>query len=81
MLWFLFPLDRGDGLGAQVVQHAVDALDLGQNPVGDPVEQRVRDLLDGGGGGVHAVDRAEDDRPVPGAFVVFDARWLLGGLR
>ena len=62
----LFPLDGADGLGGQIHQNAVDALDLVGDPVGDLVQDLVGDLLDGGG---HSVlgdplrDPAQDHLP------------------
>ena len=67
-----FPLDRGDGFRRQVVQDAVDALDLGKDPVDDVFQERIGDLFDRGAGGVDRVDRTDDDRPSPGALVVLD---------
>ena len=47
--WYLFPLDGAAGLRSQIQQHAVDAVDLMGDAVGDLVQDRVGDLLDGGG--------------------------------
>lgn len=66
------PLNGGDGLRREVVENAVDARYLGQNAVGDAVEQVVRDLFDRRRGRVHGVDGADDDRPSPRALAVAD---------
>ena len=58
-----FPLDRGDGLGREIVEDAVDALDFGQNPVRDFAEQRVGDLLNVVAE-VASTLNPENDRPV-----------------
>ena len=52
-----------DRLHALREADAVDALDLMGNAVGDVVQQRVGDFLDGGGHGVGGVHRADDGRP------------------
>ena len=61
-----FPLDGADGLGSQVIEHAVDALHLVSDAVGDLTQNGVRHLFDGGGHGILGVDSADDGGP---AFV------------
>ena len=39
------PLDRADGLGREVVRHAADARHLGEDAVGDLLEQRPVELV------------------------------------
>ena len=68
-----FPLDGGDGLRREVVEDAVHALDLGEDAVGDLVQQSIGDLFDGGRGGVDRVHRAQNHGPVKGALAVLDA--------
>ena len=72
----LFPLDGADGLGGQVHQDAVDALDLVGDPVGDLVQNLVGDLLDGGGHGIGGVDGADDGGPALVAALVLDTDGL-----
>ena len=60
-----FPLNRADGLGCKVVEDAVDAFYLVGDAVGDVVQERVGDLLDGGGHGVGGVDGADDGGELP----------------
>ena len=69
----LFPFDRSDGLRREIHQNAVDALNLMGDAVGDVVQQRVGDLLDGGGHGVLGVDGADDGRPALVAALVLHA--------
>jgi len=59
------PLDGAGGFRGEVVEHAVDARHLVDDALGDVVEQRVGNLLDGGGHGVAGVHGTNDDGPVP----------------
>ena len=59
----LFPLDGADGLGSQIHEDTVDALDLMGDAVGDVVQQSVGNLFDGGGHGVGGVHGADDGGP------------------
>ena len=59
----LFPFNCTGGLGGQVEENAVDALDLGGDAGHDLVQNGVRDLLDGGGHGILGVDGTDDGRP------------------
>ena len=58
------PLDGSGRLGGQVIEDVVDALDLGDDPAGDMVQQRIGDGLDGCGHGVGDVHRADDGTPL-----------------
>ena len=69
----LFPLNSTHGLGGQVVEDAVDALDLAGDALGDLVQHLVGDLLDGGGHGVGGVDGADDGGPALVAALVAHA--------
>ena len=51
----LLPLDGSGGLGGQVIEDAVDAFDLGDDTLGDVVQQLIGDRLNGGG---HEIGRA-----------------------
>ena len=68
-----FPLDGRGGLGAEVVEDAVDVGDFGEDAVGDLHEQGPLDLGDCGGHGVYGVHGADDDRPGVDALAVADA--------
>ena len=65
-----FPLDGAGGLGREVVQYAVDALDLVRDTSDDLVQNGVGDLLDGGGHCVLGIDGADDGGPALVAAVV-----------
>jgi len=68
----LLPLNRSAGLGGEIVQYAVYALDFGKNAVGNPMKQGVWDFLDCCRCRIHRVDRADNDGPVPTALAVPD---------
>ena len=70
------PLDRGDGLRREIVEHAVDAGDLVRDALGDMLQQRKGHILDRGGHGVTGVDGADDDRPLVAALAILDAHGL-----
>jgi len=72
-LWSLFPLNGAGGLGGEVEEDAVDAVDFGGDAVGDFVEHCVGDFFDGGGHGVGGVDGTDDGRPAFIAAFVLDA--------
>ena len=75
--FYLFPLDRSGGLGGEVPEDAVDALDLvrdAPDDVGHELKVQLRNL---GGDGVHGVDGADHDGPLVGAQAVGNA----GGLK
>ena len=78
-LYDLFPLDRGDGLGAELVQDTADAGDLTQDAVGYLLEQRPVKLGHGCACCVNAVDRTDDDRPHVGTLAVTDTRCTVVG--
>ena len=69
----LFPLDRCGGLGGEIPEDAVDALDFGGDAADDLLEEGEVQLGGLGGDGVHGIDRTDDDGPVPGALAVGDA--------
>ena len=69
----LFPLNRPDGLGGEVVEDAIDAGDLFCNPVGQKVQKGIGNFLDGRGHGVGRVDGAENCRPALITLAVLDA--------
>ena len=75
----LLPLDGAGGFRGEVVEDAVDAGDLGDDALGDVVEERVGDLLDGGSHRIAGVDGTDDDGPVPRALVVADTSGLVVG--
>ena len=75
----LLPLDGAGGFRGEVVEDAVDAGDLGDDALGDVVEERVGDLLDGGSHCIAGVDGTDDDGPVPRALVVADTSGLVVG--
>ena len=75
----LFPLDGAGGFRGEVVEDAVDAGDLSDDALGDVVEERVGDLLDGGSHRIAGVDGTDDDGPVPRALVVADTSGLVIG--
>ena len=66
----LFPLDRADGFGREVVTHAADTGNLGGDAVGDTLEQRPVDLGHLSGHDVDGVDAADDAGPVIGALAL-----------
>ena len=72
----LFPLDRRAGLGGEIEEHAVDAVYLVGDAVGDVLKERERNVLYGGGHRVGGVDRAENDGISKGALAVFHADGL-----
>ena len=72
----LFPFDRSRGLRGQVVEDAVDALDLARDASGDVLQEREGDVLNRCGHRVFGVDGADNDRPFVGAHILFDARGL-----
>ena len=74
--FYLLPLDGADGLGGQVHQNTVDALDLVGDAVGDLVQDLVGDLLDGGGHGIGGVDGTDDGGPALVAALVLDTDGL-----
>ena len=59
------PLDGGAWLGGQVVEYAVDSLDLCEDTLDDPVQKRPRGLFNGSGHCILGVDCTDDDGPVP----------------
>ncbi len=59
--WGLFPFDGAGGFGGDVVDDAVDAGDLVDDPAGDGFEDVVRDFGPVGGHAVLARHRAEGD--------------------
>ena len=69
----LFPLDRAAGLRGHVVDDAVDALDLGEDAVGDFGEYGEVERLDGRGHCVNGVDCTDDDGPFKATLAVLDA--------
>ena len=72
----LFPLNRADRLRGEIVENAVDAVDLVGDAVGNLVENGVGDLLDGGGHRVARVDGADDGGPALVSAAVLDAHAL-----
>ena len=68
-----FQLHRGGGLGGDVVEDAVDALDLVHDAAGDGVEQLPRQTRKVGGHEVLCLYRAQRDGVVIGALVAHDA--------
>ena len=68
-----FQLHRGGGLGGDVVEDAVDALDLVHDAAGDGVEQLPRQARKVGGHEVLCLYRAQRDGVVIGALVAHDA--------
>ena len=72
----LFPLDGADGLGGQVVEDAVDALNFVGDALGDVLQQLEGDVLHGGGHSVGGVDGADDGGPCIVALAVSDADGL-----
>ena len=60
---FLFELDGGDGLFADVPEDAVHTVHGLNDPVADPAEHAEGDLGNGGSDGVHGVDSADDHGP------------------
>ena len=60
------PLNGAGGLGCQVKQDPVDALNLLRDALGDVLEQVKGDVLHRGGHGVHRVYRPQDDRVLHG---------------
>ena len=69
----LFPLNGGAGLGGEVVEDAVDVVDLGGDALGDVLEKGERDVFYGGGHSVGGIDRADDDGIGKGTLAVLDA--------
>ena len=72
----LFPLNGADGLGSEIEQHAVDAVDFMGDAVGDMVQQRIGDRFDRGGHRVGGVHGADDGRPALVALVIAHADGL-----
>ncbi len=70
--FILFPFYSSHGLGGEIVEDPVDALDLVGDAVGDALEDVPVDSLDGRRHGVARVDRADDDRPFPDSVAVLD---------
>ena len=66
-------LHRGGGLGGDVVEDAVDALDLVHDAAGDGVEQLPRQTRKVGGHEVLCLYRAQRDGVIVGALVAHDA--------
>ena len=64
------------GLGGQVKEDAVDALDLGGDAGNDLVENGIGDLLDGGGHSVLGVHGADDGGPALVAALFLHANAL-----
>ena len=69
----LLPFDGSRGLGRDVVDHAVHAVDLVDDTVGDAREERIGEADPVGGHAVAALDRADGDGVLVGAFVAHDA--------
>ena len=74
----LFPLDGGWGLGGDVVDDAVDAVDLAGDAAGHGLEQLPREVDELCGDGVNGVDGADGDGVVVAAAAVLDAGGLDG---
>mmetsp|Transcript_155872 Transcript_155872/g.498185 ORF Transcript_155872/g.498185 Transcript_155872/m.498185 type:complete len:237 (-) Transcript_155872:803-1513(-) len=73
------PLDRGGRLRRHVIAHAVDALDLVDNPVGDLRKQAVRHVIPVRSHEVRGGHRPEHAHVLVGAVVAHDADRLHGG--
>ena len=69
----LFPLNGRRGLGAEVVEDAADAGDLGLHAARDGFKQLPVETGNACGHGVGGVHRADDDRPELRALAVHDA--------
>ena len=69
----LFPLDGAGGLGSQVEEDAVDALDLGRDLLGDRRHELERQLHDAGLDELLRGDRADRNHVAVGARAVLDA--------
>src|SRR5258708_6304620 len=67
-----FPLDRGGRLGADVVDDAIDATHLVDDPRGDSSEPIGRQARPGGGHPVAALDGSNRNRTLIGAFITHD---------
>ena len=72
----LLPLDGSGGLGGQVIEDAVDALDLGDDTAGDMVQQLIGNRLDGRGHGVRGIHSADDGAPLVHPLAVLHAHAL-----
>ena len=69
----LFPLNSGAGLGSEVIEDTVHAVDLGGDAICDMLEKLEGNILDGGGHCVTGIDRADDDGVSEGAGVILNA--------
>ena len=69
----LFPLNGAGRFGGDVVDHAVDALDLVDDAVGDGAEQIAGQVAPVGGHGVATVNNPQGDNAFIGALVAHDA--------
>ncbi len=69
----LFPFNGRGGLGAEVVEDAADAGDLGLHAARDGFEKLPVKTGDARGHGIGGVHGADDDRPELGTLAVHDA--------
>ena len=68
-----FPRNSGYGLGRQIVQHAVNSLDLIDNAVRDLIKKSKFKRLDGSRHGIHRVDGTYYNGPAHLTGIVLDA--------
>ena len=69
----LFPLDGARGFGGDVVDHAVDSLDLFDDAVHHLIQQLPGQMHHFGGDSIDAVDGADGDNVVVGTLAVLDS--------
>ena len=69
----LFPLNRACGFGCEVIEHTVDAIDLGGDASGDAMKDRIGDFLNGSAHSIGGIDGTDDCGPALVAAVILHA--------